>query len=163
MPHLIHSVGKVADDGDVDVDGELSCVAGTASGGHIVAGHLETRSGHGPLVDRVAQINIHVWPGWSHVTARREARHERRPRVDGAVDGRAARGRREEGRFPIGADLVGEVRVEVDESREHGGAAEVDDLIRLQPFRRSDPFNLVTANENRTVLEWRPAATIDDL
>jgi hypothetical protein len=53
--------------------------------------------------------------------------------------------------------------VKVDESWQHGGAAEVDDTVRLQLLRWSDPFNLVAANQDRTVLDWRPAATIDDL
>jgi hypothetical protein len=163
VAHLIHAVGKIAHDGNVDVDRELSRVAGTASGGHIVAGHLEPRARHRSLVDCVAQIDIDVRPGRPHVTACGEARQQRRSRVDCPVDRRTARGRREKSRFPIGAHLVGEMSVKVDESWQHGGAAEVDDTVRLQLLRWSDPFNLVAANQDRTVLDWRPAATIDDL
>ena len=163
LPHLVHAVGEVADDRDVDVDGELSRVAGAAGGGNVVAGHLQTRTRHRPLVDGVAQIDVHVWPGRPHVAARRESRHERGPRIDGAVNCRAARRRREERRLPIGPDFVGEVRVKVDETGEHCGGAQVDDLVGCHSFGRADSFNLVAANEHCAVYNWRPAAAVDDL
>ena len=129
LAHLVDAVGEVADDRHVHVDGELARVAGAAGGRHVVAGHLQPRPGHRALVDGVAQIDVDVRPGRPHVAARREAGHQRGPRVDGAVDGRASRRRGEQRRLPVGADLVGEMRVQVDEPGQHRGGAEVDHLV----------------------------------
>ena len=89
LPHLVHAIGQIADDRHVHVDRELPRVARAAGCRDVVAGHLQARPGHRALVDGVAEIDVHVRPGRAHVPARRETGQQRRPGVDGAVDGRA--------------------------------------------------------------------------
>jgi hypothetical protein len=77
-------------------------------------------------------------------------------------DRRPSGRRRQERTLPVGADLVGEVRVEIDEAREYGGAAEVDDAIALQLRLAPDPFDPIAADQDGCARERRPAAPVDD-
>ena len=57
----------------------------------------------------------------------------------------AAGRRRQERRFPVRADFIGEVRMQIDQAGQHRGAAEVDDLIGLLSISGADALDAIAA------------------
>ena len=162
LAHLVDTVRQIADDRHVDVDRELPRIAGAAGRRDVVAGHLQPRTRYRALVDGVAQVDVDVRPRRAHVAGRGEAGHQRRSRVHRAVDGGASGRGGEQRRLPVGADLVGQVRVQVDEAGEHGRRAQIDDLIGGHAGRRPDALDPIAANQHTGVGDWRSATSVDE-
>jgi hypothetical protein len=82
-------------------------------------------SGHDALVDRLAQIDIGVWPGRSHVAARRETGRQRDQGVVRAVQRRLPGRRLQQLVFPVHAG-AGEMGVKIDQPRQQRRRTKID-------------------------------------
>ncbi len=124
----VHSIRERLDDGNLHVDRELPGVAGTAGRSHVVSRHHEPRPGDDALIDGVTEIDVDVRPGRAHVATGGEPGAESGEGVSRSRESRLRWRRLEQDVLPMHAFDVGQVGMEIDETRQEGGASEVDDL-----------------------------------
>ena len=159
---LVGSVGEVAHDRHVDVDRELPRVSRASRRSDVVPRDHHARSRDHSGIDGVSERDVDVGPGRAHVAAGREARHQRHQRVSSSVERRVRRRRFQKRLLPVHVGAVHHVRVEVDETGEEGGRAEIDNRCsRRNREVLADLPDSIALDDDRRRLERLASTAVD--
>ena len=111
---FLRAVGEIPHERHVEIDRELTRVAGATRRRHVVTGDDQARTGHSASIDRLSQLDIDIRPGRSHVAAGRETGHQRQARIARTPQCRLGGRRRRERRLPVHVVAIREMRMEID-------------------------------------------------